>query len=64
MIIAYDANGKSVDERRSIKNSVDCVVSLAREQKDVQVDFSATHSQADDPPVTTARDRGIEIFGR
>jgi hypothetical protein len=67
MIIAYDGSDKSLDDRRSITQSVDAVVTLARKQKSVQVDFSATHSQSDDTVDTstwcTARERRLQMFG-
>jgi hypothetical protein len=63
IIIAYDGGEKTLDERKGITKSVGTVVSLAREQSSVHVDFSATHSQSDDTFKASARERGVQMFG-
>eukprot|EP00808_Paulinella_micropora_P000858 g46271.t1 len=62
MIVAYDAGGKSLEQRKYISQKTQDIVALARKQGTFEVDFSGTHSQVD------TRDkelilRGQEIFG-
>ena len=58
MIVAYDGKDKSNEERRQIQSKVDAIVGDAKKfgVDVVQVDFSATHSQA-------GGCEGSELFG-
>jgi len=59
-ITLYDAAPKSAEERKAIVDATNGVMNNARKVEGLNVDFSGTHSQPDDPTRTVVPS---EIFG-
>uniref|UniRef100_A0A6U7SWV0 FAD-binding PCMH-type domain-containing protein n=1 Tax=Eutreptiella gymnastica TaxID=73025 RepID=A0A6U7SWV0_9EUGL len=61
MIVSYDGSSVSSLDKSSIKNEVHQIITDAKKQSELMVDFSGTHSQSDDP--SELLPNGAEIFG-